>query len=312
MGITTAKQTKFQKPIQSNPIQSNTMSSNRFEPLFQNLCTGCFPICQPNQEAHWQPGGCLEFASLREIELEGIYTSDPNWTSEASSETASESSETTESESSEATVSESSEATVSETASEATASEAPEEAPEEEKRNLAEPLVQPLFALPCGFEFPECPICFDTIEMVNVTVTTCGHSFHASCAFRSLETSENCPMCRNQLVEFQGDEEDEGEGEDEDEEEGEDGDQEDEDEEEEDAKVTLEQLTGKLSGLGYTMADLLKYFLSDIKSSKNEEKYTEEFDVKLYNDIDGILDGTIPLSSRDTRSYAAVVASRET
>ena len=293
------------------------MSSNRFEPLFQNLCTGCFPICQPNQEAHWQPGGCLEFASLREIELEGIYTSDPNWTSEASEATASETaSEATASETSEETASETASEDLEATASEATASEdleAPEEAPEEEKRNLAEPLVQPLFALPCGFEFPECPICFDTIEMVNVTVTTCGHSFHASCAFRSLETSENCPMCRNQLVEFQGDEE-EGEGEDqEDEEEGEGEDQEvEEDEEEEDVKVTLEQLTGKLSGLGYTMADLLKYFLSDIKSSKNEEKYTEEFDVKLYNDIDGILDGTIPLSSRDTRSYAAVVASRET
>ncbi len=198
-----------------------------------------------------------------------------------------------------------------ETASEDEATEAAseEEADEEdpaEKKDLGKALVEPLFCVPCGFEFSECAICFDEIEMVNVTVTTCGHSFHSSCIFKALENSENCPMCRNQLIEMptyeDDDEDDEGEENDDDEEE----EDEEEEDEEDPFKVSLEQLTAKMVNLGYTMADLLKFYVSNIKTTTSAERYSEPFFEKLEHDIDGIIDGTIPMSQRDTRSYAAV------
>jgi hypothetical protein len=203
--------------------------------------------------------------------------------------------------------------------SEAMASEATEEDDESseedeaeepaEKKDLGKALVEPLFCVPCGFEFSECAICFDEIEMVNVTVTTCGHSFHSSCIFKALENSENCPMCRNQLIEMptyeDDDEDDEGE-ENDDEEEGEEEEDDDDDDEEDPFKVSLEQLTAKMVNLGYTMADLLKFYVSNIKTTTSAERYSEPFFEKLEQDIDGVIDGTIPMSQRDTRSYAAV------
>jgi len=178
---------------------------------------------------------------------------------------------------------------------------------EKEKRDISIPLVEPLFALPCGFEFPECAICFEQIEMVNVTVTTCGHSFHSSCIFRALESSDGCPMCRNTLIETPEDDEEEDDAE---EEEYEDQDDDDEEFQEPEHKVTVEQLTSKLCNLGYSMADLIKYVFDDLKSAKNEAKYDDEYIEKMAMDMSGIIDGSISLSHRDTRTYASVVAAK--
>jgi uncharacterized protein YbaR (Trm112 family) len=170
-------------------------------------------------------------------------------------------------------------------------------AAEEPNIDVSKPLVKPLFALPCGFVFPECAICYEQIEMVNVTVTTCGHSFHASCSFKALDRTNCCPLCRHQLVE---DEEEEKEDE---EDEQEEQDEEDEDDDyvypvhdNLDVKVTLEQLTGKLINMGYTMTDLLKSMYPDVKSETNEEKYTEGFIKKLNYDILDVIDGTIAIT----------------
>ena len=116
-------------------------------------------------------------------------------------------------------------------------------------------------------------------------------------------------MCRHQLLDAPV-EDDESEGEYEesvDEEEGEEGSVADSDEEE-DVKVNLEQLAGKLQNMGYTMADILKFFVSDVKSGTNEQKYDEQYIDKMENDINGVIEGTISLAHRDARSYAAVVA----
>jgi hypothetical protein len=185
------------------------------------------------------------------------------------------------------------------------ASEAAVEAP---KVDVSKPLVEPLFALPCGFQFPECAICYEQIDMVNVTVTTCGHTFHSSCAFKALENNDCCPMCRHQLVDapvFDEEDEDDEEGEDDDSVADSDADEENADE---DVKVNLEQLAGKLTNMGYTMADILKFFVSDVKSQANEQKYSEEFVDKMEQDINGVIEGTISLAHRDARSYAAVAA----
>jgi hypothetical protein len=191
--------------------------------------------------------------------------------------------------------------------------EAPEEPEEEEsekpKVDISKPLVPPLFALPCGFAFPECAVCYEPIEMVNVAVTTCGHAFHASCAFRALDRSDCCPMCRHLLVDDGCEAEEQSAAASDDDEDDEDEDEESENVEEEDgAKVSLEQLTGKLANMGYTMADIIKSLLPSLNSETNEAKYTKEFSNKLHYDIEDIMDGTINLADRDARTYAEVVA----
>ena len=54
----------------------------------------------------------------------------------------------------------------------------------------------------------ECPICMEVImNKSNAYLTFCGHSFHKTCIFKSMETfwihnyakNYNCPMCRTNL-----------------------------------------------------------------------------------------------------------------
>jgi len=244
-------------------------------------CPGCLND-QANQLAHMDPGGCL----YKEDE------EDEDW------ETDSDASEEFDPENLDPL-------NLAPAFSREAEGEAAVEAP---KIDVSKPLVEPLFALPCGFQFPECAICYEQIEMVNVTVTTCGHTFHSSCAFKALENNDCCPMCRHQLVDapvFDEEDEDDEEGEDNDSVADSDADEEDADE---DVKVNLEQLAGKLTNMGYTMADILKFFVSDVKSGTNEQKYSEEFIDKMEQDINGVIEGTISLAHRDARSYAAVAA----
>lgn len=263
----------------------------------RNLCPGCIQN-QPNQVAHMHPGGCL-------------YTDDDeiSWESDSSEAGDADSSDEFEPENLEPL---NLEPLNLEPAFEQAVSEAASEAAVEEpkpKIDVSKPLVEPLFDLPSNFHFDPCAICFEKIEMVNVTITTCGHAFHSSCAFKALENNDCCPMCRHQLLDAPV-EDDESEGEYEesvDEEEGEEGSVADSDEEE-DVKVNLEQLAGKLQNMGYTMADILKFFVSDVKSGTNEQKYDEQYIDKMENDINGVIEGTISLAHRDARSYAAVVA----
>jgi hypothetical protein len=72
--------------------------------------------------------------------------------------------------------------------------------------NCHETLVEPCFDVPKPFD--PCAICFEEIKMVNVTVTRCGHVFHASCMFEAIAAKSCCPLCRTQLVNNSGDDED--------------------------------------------------------------------------------------------------------
>jgi hypothetical protein len=276
----------------------------------RNLCLGCIHD-QPNQLAHMDFGGCLHIDSEEDEEwetdsdasVEFVENFEPmNLAPAFSSEAASEALEQA--------IEQYFEQASSEAAEE---DEAEDEGVKNEvevpKVDVSKPLVEPLFALPCGFEFSECAICFEKIDMVNVTVTTCGHAFHSSCAFKALENNDCCPMCRHQLLDAPMDDESEGEYEESVDEGASDEDSvADSDEGEEDVKVNLEQLAGKLTNMGYTMTDLLKFFISDVKSETNEQKYSEEFVDKMEQDINGVIEGTITLAHRDVRSYAAVAA----
>jgi Ring finger domain len=171
---------------------------------------------------------------------------------------------------------------------------------------VANPEKDPLFEAP--IPLGECPICYEDLKMIDITITKCGHTFHSSCMFRALEQNLDCPMCRCQLLAPQEEEEEEGSDDDSD---GEDDEADEEGTEngEEEAKVSLEQLAGKLTNMGYTMADIIRYIMN-VKSETNEAKYTEEYDDKLYADMTGIMDGTISLAHRDARSYAQVAAKK--
>ena len=155
----------------------------------------------------------------------------------------------------------------------------------------------------------ECSICLDSIDqLVNVSNTRCGHTFHTHCFLRAIQSgSGNCPNCRTLLVVKESDDEDD---------ESEyysDDDEDDEDDEDEESNdtisdiVTLEQTASKLQNLGYSVADILAFYVGTTIRSQTPEKYNMEFFIKMNGDLDGILDGSIPLSQRDTRSYAAAL-----
>ena len=69
---------------------------------------------------------------------------------------------------------------------------------EEDAEEEEELLCQPIFTAP--IPLGDCPICMDPLQMVDFTVTKCGHSFHASCLLRSVEDSSDCPLCRKELT----------------------------------------------------------------------------------------------------------------
>ena len=197
-----------------------------------------------------------------------------------------------------------------------------EEVDEDEEEKEKKPKVdtglaiaKPIFALPCDVKLDQCPICFEDMEMVNITVTTCGHTFHSHCAFNALMNKTDCPLCRHQLINdpeeedmFESDEEDEEEEEESDDEE----DGTDADEDDYDTEVTVEQLGDKLSYMGYTMADVLNCLVAGIPTS-NRERYASGAHLdKMFDDINGIITGDIALSSRDNRSYSSVLSGKNT
>lgn len=192
---------------------------------------------------------------------------------------------------------------------------ADEEGEEEKKPKVDTGLAiaKPIFALPCDVKLDQCPICFEDMEMVNITVTTCGHTFHSHCAFNALMNKTDCPLCRHQLIDVP-DEEDMFESDEEDDEEDSDDDEDgtDADEDESDTEVTIEQLGDKLNYMGYTMADVLNCLVAGIPTS-NRERYASGTHLdKMVDDINGIITGQISLSSRDNRSYASVLAGKPT
>lgn len=186
---------------------------------------------------------------------------------------------------------------------------------EEQEQPPLKKTIKPIFELPTGVRLDACAICLDAITgMINVTVTECGHVFHSSCLFMSFNISSDfCPMCRNELIEQDeasasedGSEASASEDGSEEQDGSEDGESEYDIDSE--VQVTLEQLATKLQNIGYTMPDLLKIMVGI--TSEQENKYTREFKKKTSDDLFDIIYGKIPLSERDTRSYASVVATQ--
>lgn len=182
---------------------------------------------------------------------------------------------------------------------------------EKEKKDFTTCIGKPIFALPCNIKLENCSICLDDIlEMVNITVTTCGHTFHSSCMFESIKKSACCPLCRHELLEYDEVEEDESEFFEEDAEidsQYEDDEEENyeayaglralfrEEGEEVEEEITIEKIAIKLQTMGYTLADFMKIYMYQCPPSSNQERYTESFEEKMEQDIDDIINGKIPL-----------------
>ena len=197
-----------------------------------------------------------------------------------------------------------------------------EEKEEEEQKEEEEEKERPeLFTAP--IDLGDCPICFDKLKMIDITVTKCGHTFHSSCIFKSLDRNVDCPMCRTELIhpesdddEEEDDEEDdeyneEEENEEDNEEDNEDEDEEDNEEVDEEPKVTIEQLSVKLQNMGYTFADILtlhmRWYLDGAMKREDETRSSDKFLEELIKKIDGVTEGRITMSHRDQRTYAQVL-----
>ena len=50
-----------------------------------------------------------------------------------------------------------------------------------------------------AIEANECPICYEEFGETDKMVTSCGHQFHSSCAFKHLQRVNTCPCCREIL-----------------------------------------------------------------------------------------------------------------
>jgi hypothetical protein len=168
---------------------------------------------------------------------------------------------------------------------------------QQQQTNLANPkkkCCEPIYNLPEG-TLGECCICFEPMNMVNLAITECAHTFHFSCLCENMKKRVQCPLCRAEFLTDELDEdEDEGEtdndepddetdaeeqgGEEGEEEEGEEGEEgegeegeggggegeggeEGEGEEEEiDQKFSIAEIAVKLTNLGYTMEDVLMMY----------------------------------------------------
>ena len=51
---------------------------------------------------------------------------------------------------------------------------------------------------PCHID--ECPICMESINLVDTFTTRCGHMFHGTCMLIHTQTKKTCPMCRGTLI----------------------------------------------------------------------------------------------------------------
>jgi hypothetical protein len=47
--------------------------------------------------------------------------------------------------------------------------------------------------------FGDCPVCYELMVAADLTITRCGHIFHASCMFDAINRKKNCPLCRTVL-----------------------------------------------------------------------------------------------------------------
>lgn len=160
----------------------------------------------------------------------------------------------------------------------------------------------------------ECAICLCELTKTNFTSTECGHRFHSSCVFKSLMIRGiGCPLCRRELTDAPPPNNVDDESEDE-------YDESDMSDSEADdildsrtvstvqssPRLTCKQVAEKIISMGYTNADIMYVALGRLDESE-KNRYTRDFRTGLTDVLDSILDGSLPVDYRDTRTYASAV-----
>lgn len=158
----------------------------------------------------------------------------------------------------------------------------------------------------------ECAICLCELTTTNFTSTECGHRFHSSCVFKSLMVRGiGCPLCRRELTDAPPPKDDESEDE---------YDESDASDSEADdildsrtvstvessPRLTCKQVAEKIISMGYTPADIMYVAIGRLDESE-KNRYTRDFRTGLTDVLDSILDGSLPVDYRDTRTYASAV-----
>ena len=63
-------------------------------------------------------------------------------------------------------------------------------------------------------EITECPVCYEPIKAYGFCVTNCDHTFCMDCMMKNIEANQGrsqatgCPLCRNEIIPYIGEEED--------------------------------------------------------------------------------------------------------
>jgi hypothetical protein len=179
--------------------------------------------------------------------------------------------------------------------------------------NIHEVLAKAICEMPQQIK-GECPICWEDMNMVNLTITRCGHTFHSSCLIEANMTLDNCPLCRVQLLpDNPSNDDDDSDAEYEDDREDDDDDDSTSDHDSIESVIegiTVEQLAAKLTNMGYSNVDLVRLLIGYKQytvATENHDRYTPDFIHQLDDDVNGILNKDIPLVARDTRTYAQVI-----
>ena len=129
----------------------------------------------------------------------------------------------------------------------------------------------------------ECVICYEEIGEHNNCVTPCGHKFCFNCMVRSLNNSDNCPMCRTALREPELESENESEY-------GETIYDSDDDDYDYDSITTVNPSIARPSVIsemmienGYTMEDIVTLWTGRI--DRLNPRYNQTFINKLQRDV---------------------------
>ena len=139
----------------------------------------------------------------------------------------------------------------------------------------------------------ECPICMDNIGVTNCVTTECGHCFHAKCLFTNMNRTAQCPLCRNELVEYENSDSDSES----------DSESDNEEANEEKINITANQVLQGLKKKGISELDLINYMLEHIiKSDTPVSKFA-----LIETLLDDVVANNFDVDYRDSRTYAAVL-----
>ena len=161
-------------------------------------------------------------------------------------------------------------------------------------------------------EEDSCAICLEILNEGKCCTTDCGHTFHSKCIFRNFKNSFECPLCRNDLVDEDDEDETETDFETSYESDTYESSSINSDREEADennpAKLRIKQIYDAIKKKGYNELDFISFLLIDNFPAEIKQKKNVFWRcIEMMKEIDKMCEREIAVDYRDTRSYASVV-----